>query len=398
MQADKYKNYTATDFLKDKDFIRWQLFNDGKDTLFWKDVVEKYPGSRLPIEEAMELYKENIRFNDFSMSGLEISELVISLQNQIRYTKKRRIQRRIVLSISAVAASMAIILSLPLFFNNNNNDIPDISTFAQALPGNNDDLYSSDTKLIVSENNTVTLNNNESSIQYEEDGIKADDNLILKEEVAPYNQLITPYGKRSVITFSDGTKAWVNAGSRLVYPTEFSKEKREIYVDGEIYIEVSEDRKRPFIIKTSQMDIKVLGTKFNVLAHEADQTNSVVLLSGSVSISSNALKKHVILKPDQMYSNVEGLQTVESVDASIFILWTKGLYQFESEKLGNIITRLERYYGIRIECDPDISGLRCSGKLDLKDDMTKLMDELSRALAITYRKNSDGSYIINAKH
>jgi len=396
MQADKYKNYTATDFLKDRDFIRWQLFNDVEEMLFWKEVVKEHPALRLPIENAIALYKDNVRFNDFSLSNPEVFECIISLQNQIRHAKKRRIQRRVVLSISAVAASMAIILFLPLFFNN--NDIPDISTFAQALPGNNDDLYSSDTKLIVSENNTVTLNNNESSIQYEEDGIKADDNLILKEEVAPYNQLITPYGKRSVITFSDGTKAWVNAGSRLVYPTEFSKEKREIYVDGEIYIEVSEDRKRPFIIKTSQMDIKVLGTKFNVLAHEADQINSVVLLSGLVSISSSIDNKDVILKPNQKYSDIEGFRTVENVDASIYILWTQGVYQFESEKLANIIIRLERYYGIRMDCDPTIAALKCSGKLDLKDDMHKLLEELSQALSIAYRQNSDGSYTINAKY
>lgn len=393
MQADKYKNYSATDFLKDRDFIRWLLFNS-EDMLFWNDVVEKYPFLRLPIEEAITLYKESIRFNDFGMSDPEVAECVISLQKQIRHKKKRRNSKRIVLSISAIAASVAIIISLPLLFNKDNN-VQDISTFAQALPDNND-FYSSDTKLIVSENNTVVLNNNESSIQYEEDGIKADDNLILKEESASYNQLITPYGKRSVITFSDGTKAWVNAGSRLVYPAEFNKGKREIYVDGEIYIEVSEDRKRPFVIKTKQMDIEVLGTKFNVLAYEADMINSVVLLSGSVSISPNASKKHILLKPDQKYSGMEGSHTVENVDASIYVLWIQGLYQFESEKFGNIVTRLGRYYGIRIECDAAITELKCSGKLDLKDDMNKLLDELSRALPITYRKNDDGSYTINA--
>ncbi|SCD21305.1 FecR protein [Proteiniphilum saccharofermentans] len=393
MQADKYKNYTATDFLKDKDFIRWQLFNGEEDMLFWNDVVEKYPFLTLPIEEAVILYKDNIRFNDFSMSRPEISECIISLQNQICYKKKRRTSKRIVLSISAIAASVAIIISLPLLFDKGNN-VQDISTFARTLPDNSD-FYSSDTKLILSENNTVVLNNKESSIQYEEDGIKADDNLILKEESAPYNQLITPYGKRSVITFSDGTKAWVNAGSRLVYPAEFNKGKREIYVDGEIYVEVCEDKKRPFVIKTSQMDIEVLGTKFNVSAYEADKTNSVVLLSGSVSISSNSRNKNIILKPDQMYSDIKGSHTVENVDASIYILWTQGLYQFESEKLANIVTRLERYYGIRIECDAAITELKCSGKLDLKDDMNKLLDELSRALPITYRKNNDGSYTIN---
>lgn len=395
MQADKYKSYTATDFLKDKDFLRWRLFHGEEDSLFWNDVVEQYPDLRLPVEEAVTLYKDNIRFNDFSMSYPEISESRVSLQNLIGKKKKQN-TRRVILSISAIAASIAIfIIALPFIFNKDNNE-QDIATFAQILP-DNDDLYSSDTKLILSENNTVILNNKESSIEYEADAIKADDNLILREESSPYNQLITPYGKRSSITFSDGTKAWVNAGSRLVYPAEFNKEKREIYVDGEIYIEVSEDKKRPFIIRTRQMDINVLGTKFNVSAYEADKANSVVLLSGSVSISRNTDNKDITLKPNQMYSGLEGSHLVENVDASIHILWTQGLYQFESEKLGNIVTRLERYYGIQIGCDAAIAELKCSGKLDMKDDLNKLLEELSRALPITYHQNTDGSYMINAR-
>jgi hypothetical protein len=395
MEAGKYKNYTATDFLKDKDFLRWQLFNGEEDTLYWNDAVEKYPSLRSPIEKAIILYKDSIRFNDFSMSLPEISENRDSLQNLI-VKKKKQNTRRVILRISAIAASIAFFIIVLPFLSNKDNNVQDIITFAQTLP-DNDDLYSSGTKLILSENNTVILNNTESSIHYEEDAIKADDNLIAKKELSPYSQLIIPYGKRSVITFSDGTKAWVNAGSKLVYPAEFSEGKREIYVDGEIYIEVSEDKKRPFIIKTRQMDINVLGTKFNVSAYEADKTKSVVLLSGSVSISSGIHNKDIILKPDQMYSCLEGSHTVENVDAGIHILWTQGLYQFESEKLSNIITRLERYYGIRIECDAAIAELKCSGKLDLKDDLRKLLEELSHALPIQYRQNINGSYTINAK-
>lgn len=397
MQIEKYKYYSAVDFLKDRDFLKWQLFNSEEDRLFWNSVVKEYPVLESTIKGAIVLYKDNIRLNDFRMSRSEISGSLASLQTQINKKKKRN-SRRIVLSISAVAASIAIfIISLHFIFNKENH-VQDIATFAQTLPDNNN-LYSSDTKLILSENNTVTLNNTESSIEYEGDAIKADNNLILKEESSLYNQLITPYGKRSSITFSDGTKAWVNAGSRLIYPAEFSKEKREIYVDGEIYIEVSEDKKRPFVIKTKQMDISVLGTKFNVSAYEGDKVKNVVLLSGSVSISSNTHNKdkEIILTPNQMYSDLENSYSVENVDASVYILWAQGLYQFESEELGNIITRLERYYGIKIECDTAIAGLKCSGKLDLKDDLNKLLTELSRALPIKYRQNANGSYTINIK-
>lgn len=396
MQLEKYKNYTTIDFLKDKDFLKWQLFHDEEDLLFWDNIIEKYPDLKSIIEEAVDLYKDNLRFNDFKMSQSEISDSLASLEKKINKREKRN-PKRVVLSISAVAAVIVVfIISLP-FFLNKNADQSDIATFAQSLLPDDNDLYSSDVKLILSESNTVVLNNKESSIEYKADAIKADDNLIPKEETSPYNQLIIPYGKRSTITFSDGTKAWVNAGSKLAYPTEFGKAIREIYVDGEIYIEVAEDEKRPFVIKTEQMDIQVLGTKFNVSAYKADMIKSVVLLSGSVSISSDINRKEIILNPNQMYSALENTCSVESVDANVYILWTQGLYQFESEELGNILTRLERYYGVKINCDAIVTELKCSGKLDLKDDLNKLLDELSRALPICYRQNDDGSYLIDAK-
>ncbi len=395
MQIEKYTSYTTIDFLKDKDFLKWQLFHDEEDILFWDNIIEKYPDLKSKIEEAADLFKDNLRFNDFEMSRSEISDSLASLQKKIDKREKRS-PKRIILSISAVAAVIVIlIISLPFFLNRNVNQL-DIATFAQSFQDDND-LYLSDIKLILSENNTVVLKNKESSIEYNENAIKADDNLIPKEDTSPYNQLIIPYGKRSTITFSDGTKAWVNAGSKLVYPAEFGEAKREIYVDGEIYIEVAEDKKRPFVIKTSQMDIQVLGTKFNVSAYEADKIKSVVLLSGSVSISSDMNKKEIILNPNQMYSALENTCSVESVDANLYILWTQGLYQFESEELGNILTRLERYYGIKINRDTAVTTLKCSGKLDLKDDLSKLLDELSLALPISYRQNGGGSYIIDAR-
>src|SRR5690625_4274300 len=132
MQADKYKSYTATDFLKDKDFLRWQLFNGEEDMLFWGRVIEEYPALRSRVEEGIVLYKDNIRFNDFKMSRPEISESCVSLQNLIGKKKKQN-TRRVILSISAIAASIDIfIFSLHFIFNKDNNEI-DLATFVQTL-------------------------------------------------------------------------------------------------------------------------------------------------------------------------------------------------------------------------------------------------------------------------
>lgn len=395
MKSDTYKDYTAIDFLKDERFLRWQLFKSTEDALYWARLADQYPTLKPEIEKAVTLYKENIRFHDGGLSKKEITECVTALLQEIHQRKRKKSAIRFLWGISVAAASVAIVMSLSALFPSS-SQMQDIATFAQSL-NNDNDLLGDETKLIVSENNTVVLKDAESSVQYEQDAIKVDNNILSKEESSSYNQLITPYGKRSVILFSDGTKAHVNAGSRLTYPIEFAKDKREIYVDGEIYIEVSKDEKRPFVIKTKQMQVEVLGTKFNLSAYDTDRENSVVLLSGSVSISSDQCDKQVVLKPNQRYSHAEGSQHVQYVDAPAYILWTQGLYQFESEKLSHIVARLERYYAVRMECDSAAAELRCSGKLDLKDDMHKLFDDLAGALPIAYQQKADGSYLICIK-
>lgn len=112
-----------------------------------------------------------------------------------------------------------------------------------------------------------------------------------------------------VLTFSDGSKVWVNAGTRVIYPTEFEKDKREIYVDGEIYIEVARDEERPFYVRTKDMNVRVLGTKFNVTAYESEPIRSVVLAQGCVQVETTQTPK-AILAPNQMFSSVEGKENI----------------------------------------------------------------------------------------
>ncbi|HLR00873.1 MAG TPA: FecR family protein [Sphingobacterium sp.] len=394
MQTDNYKLYTAIDFLKDEDFLRWQIYHAKEDTLYWHNIIEKEPDVALVIREAEVLYNEYVRFNDFRLSSSEKAASLEAFQDAINQNKNKKARYKI-LSLSVAAACVVAFAIVSLLFWKKEVSVQDIETFAQTL--SETDLNSTDTKLILSENNTITLSNKESSIQYDVNAIKADGNLVLKENTSSYNQIITPFGKRSTIVFSDGTKVWLNAGSKLIYPSEFRNDKREIYVDGEIYIEVSEDKKRPFIVKTKETNVSVLGTKFNVSAYENDETKSVVLVSGAVSISSNTQGETFLLKPNQMYSNIDGAYSVKNIDADKYVSWTKGLYQFESEKLKSIASRLGRYYGVKISCDTFTAELKCSGKLDLKDDLDKLLDELTKVLPIKHNRDVNGNYTLNNK-
>ena len=341
-------------------------------------------------------YSENIKFDEKKALSKFISQIG-GEDNLKEQTHHRKISIYKYLGIAA-ACIIALFIAIPSVMQYFSEDKDDIVAFANKT--SNVNMAHTQTQLVLSDNKAILLDEKEANIQYESESIKVnEENTISKQESAVYNQLIIPYGKRSTITFSDGTKAWVNSGTRLVYPVEFKKEQREVFVDGEIYIEVAEDKSRPFIVKTSDVDIKVLGTKFNVSAYESDKTKNVVLVSGSVKVSAKSSNKDdVLLSPNQMYSVTNGVAGVKNVDVNKYIMWIDGLYYFESAKLGDILNRLSRYYGKIIIYDNTVAELRCTGKLDMKDEMQEILQGLTHTVPISYKQNVDGVHVITLNH
>src|SRR5690606_14480825 len=94
------------------------------------------------------------------------------------------------------------------------------------------------------------------------------------------NEVIIPYGKKSELLLADGTKVWLNAGSRLAFPSRFTRNTREVFLEGEACFQVAKNEEQLFIVKAGNLDVKVLGTHFNVSAYPADATIETVLLEG----------------------------------------------------------------------------------------------------------------------
>ncbi|MDR1403717.1 MAG: FecR family protein [Tannerellaceae bacterium] len=220
-----------------------------------------------------------------------------------------------------------------------------------------------------------------------------------KPSAAAYNQLIVPYGKTSSIIMSDGTKIWVNAGSRVVYPTIFNERRREIYVEGEVYLEVAHNPDCPFILKTNELEVNVLGTSFNVEAYKNDDYQSVVLAAGSVSVKKINNKDNTTIKPNQKFTFEPNTQItrLENVDVLNFISWKYGFLIFEKEKLYNVLKKIERYYNIRLSYNPEkMKHISLSGKLDLKDDIEETCKIISITAPVEY-VIGENEIIINVK-
>ena len=212
------------------------------------------------------------------------------------------------------------------------------------------------------------------------------------QETPDYHLLMTPKGKMSQLHLPDGTKVWLNAQTRVLFPNKFPQSRREIFVEGEIYIEVAPDATRPFVVKTKQNDIQVLGTRFDVRTTETGVTQ-VALVSGKVAVTNHTQKKEVLLLPDQLLEISDRDYTISEVDAQKLIAWKSGIYSYEAELLDKILEDLAQYYGVQLAFRQR-GHTRYTGKLTVSQSFDNLLEGLKNIAPITYTKEGE-RYIIN---
>lgn len=162
-----------------------------------------------------------------------------------------------------------------------------------------------------------------------------------------YNTILIPRGGEYRLVLADGTIVWLNADSELKYPVYFTSGQRKVFLRGEAYFEVARNEKQPFIVEVEGMDVKVLGTKFNINASRADGIWRTTLVEGKVKVSDHRTAESVILLPDQQAESRSGHLYVKQVDASVSTAWRQGKFYFQSETLEEIAAQLERWYDIQ---------------------------------------------------
>ena len=342
---------------------------------------------------------------DSDMQGLSLSaqkELWNRIERKNKYHDRRSV-RRLVWG-GSVAAAICLFL-VAAWFKLLSPQPAEVDYASMMKSFESVDQTFGNVQLVLSNNQRITIEGQEAQLHYEEEGwvnINKNEKIAVKKdadgEQAVFNQLIVPAGKRSMLTFNDGTCIWINSGSKLVYPVNFAQHKREVFIEGEIYLDVSSDPKRPFIVRTSTLDVKVLGTQFNVSAY-ADQSDwQVVLVSGEVEIQQNGDSKE-ILKPNQMFSYNEKTQEFYTsvIEVADYISWKDGYYPFYRQDLGTVLTKLSKYYDIQFKWDEKIRELSCSGKLDLKEDLQEVLSILEKTAPIEIKKTSEREYTVIVK-
>lgn len=377
----------SNQWLQNKSFIQWRLFPTQEDNFYWEQFIKVNPHLTDEIEEAISILK-SIKLNTQKLSPEEKRNLFDLIQKDIENRNKRR-RFQIYLTVSAVAcAALLLVLLQPFFSGKNEVPLENLLVVADSSTVNQKDI-----QLVLANNRTITFEE-DADIKYDKKGeITANAGVEqikvskTEEEETALNTLIVPKGKRSSLTLADGSKVWVNSGSTLKFPTTFKIDRREIWVDGEIYIEVEKNKAKPFYVNTSHMTINVVGTQFNVTAYDEDTDYSVVLVEGCVDVSIN--KEKARLKPNQMLSVSMDKISVQQIDVNNYISWKEGYLQFASEPLSNILKRLSRYYDTPIDYDENIAQLKCNGKLVLFDNLEDVMKTIYNTIPIKYSQKAD---------
>lgn len=185
-----------------------------------------------------------------------------------------------------------------------------------------------------------------------------------------------PVGEIMTFRLPDGTKIVANSRSIVKYPEKFTNDTRDIYTKGEVYLEVAHDKEHPFIVHSDGFDLKVLGTKFNIVNYNGHYSN-VVLVEGAVEVTTKSRDK-VTMRPNQLL-NVSGgkLDGLKNVDTSQYTSWMNGIMNLHGDNIHQVVSRINDYYGTEIGVQENISGTPLYGKMVYQKDVDEVLKAIN---------------------
>lgn len=383
MNSKEYKEYAVADFLNDPDFLLWCLDPDKREDLFWSEFPANHPETYAEFRKAIQTVG-SVRLNNFTLEEGEKAELYDSIMSDYRTLCSRRRQLRRRVFALATAAVVAVGVAVPALLGV-------FRSAAENLPAQASEIR------LISGRRAEHITSESASIECNPSGeVRINGRTVASVKPARMNRLVVPEGKRADITLSDGSRVWVNSGSVFTFPVVFGQGERRVSIEGELYIDVTPDPERPFIVHNTFFDTRVLGTSFDVNAYaDSDRPASVVLVSGTVEITTSD-GEQVQLESNDMFSLKAGNYTVVQVDPAQYISWKDGLFTFSSGTLEWVVAQIATYYRVKIVCDPDVRELCCSGKLVLFDDLSETLDVLSDILPVSCRieQRPDGTQVV----
>lgn len=215
----------------------------------------------------------------------------------------------------------------------------------------------------------------------------------LGDETAKRPQFVTastPRGGTYQVMLSDGTKVWLNADSRLKFPSKFNNERRIVELQGEAYFEVYKDKKHPFVVVSDDQEVEVLGTHFNVNAYKDEHLTKTTLLEGKVRVGRRNEKKILIqektIKPGEQTVLEQNTLIVRSnVDTQAEVAWKNGQFVFVNEPIEEIMRKISRWYDVEVIYQGDMTNKAFAGTVSRFDNLSKLLNMIESTNTVHFK-------------
>ncbi|MDE5611659.1 MAG: FecR domain-containing protein, partial [Odoribacter sp.] len=211
-----------------------------------------------------------------------------------------------------------------------------------------------------------------------------------RAEEVRYNHIRVPRGCEYQVVLADGTKVWLNAASELTYPVVFRGSERKVFLQGEGYFEVPPDKERPFYVKTEEVELRVLGTAFNINTHGVKSVRTV-LVRGAVELDCGGLQMVRMTPGDLVDFNRETSEVVSrQVDVAPYISWKEGYFVFENETLEDIMNTLALWYDKEVFfAGLKNRGLHFSGHLRRYDSIETILSAITEVTGVEFLMNKN---------
>jgi len=381
MNQTNFHLYSTDDFILDEDFR--EIVKESGSTDRLQELLKSLPEKKQEINLAAQIIRR-LQVDKFEQPYQRKTELWESILRE----QKRNVR----FFYLRVAASLLLFLGIggAISYIASPKLNKEVAVITEPV-SNNAILFLADGKKVL-------IGSKQSKIRFSANGsgIVVNDSSTITQSVRNegLNQLIVPFGKRSNITLVEGTRVWLNSGSKLIFPSVFKGKTRDVYLEGEALFEVAKNKDKPFFVKTDLFKIKVYGTRFNVQAYQNDKDYSIVLVEGKISLNSKVglLSKEVFLVPNQIatISKAYEIFEINNVESTaLYTAWVDGYLAFRDESVTNILKRVSRYYNVPIEAVLPDHIEKIYGKLDLKDELKRVLDGIAFISKTKYEKQGN---------
>ena len=389
----KYFTYSIEELLDDDDFIAYLSYGVHKNE--WEMLFQSSPELKRKALHAKKII-DTLCDSHEGLSEKEVMALwqsVDSFDNVVLNNKKKRVLYAIMRYAAVIIflVSVGTVAWLYLGKDKANEGFQFSETYTPTSGGDSRLILHNGEEISLQKENSMVEVNPSGKIVINQEQI-IDSRQAFTGKSAAMNEVVVPYGKKSQLLLADGTKVWLNAGSRMAFPSEFTGTQRTVFLEGEAYFEVAHNAAQPFVVNAREVAVKVLGTRFNISAYIADATVETFLLEGKVSLSGKtpdtSKEKETILEVNQLavFSKSNKSFEIEEIeDSELYTAWIKGLFHFSQKNLHDVILKLGRYYNVEFVLDNQVSSKdMISGKLDLKDSLEHVLKALSDVAGFQY--------------